>query len=235
MTERIAISEAPEAVLGAPGTTQNLPIAELNREGLVVPKRTTIEAMMAFFGGGGGGLSPQIQMFSNSGAASQFFSQISDLAVDETSNVVNLDMRATAGSVLAGDAGAYGYQNGLLRIRDAGVYALTWTFWASYRNTGAAGDWRWVIEMRNPLEGMQAEVVGRFIEPFPHLATVRIGLGQMTFITRSQANNAAIWQCFLRNVGAVSSPNPRRERIQLVGDDGNNQKRSQLLIVKLAD
>ena len=56
MAERIAISDAPEVVLGSEGVEQSVPVVEKGATGPAKPGRTTISAMAAFFGGGGGGV-----------------------------------------------------------------------------------------------------------------------------------------------------------------------------------
>ena len=124
MAQRLSISEAPPAVLGAVGVDQVIPLVETAPGAVAVPKRTTLEALRAWIGGGGAATVPQIQRFEIAADINYPLANLRNIAPGDYSAQERIVVTDVNKKVLSGDMNAYTVANGNLRATVEGFYMI---------------------------------------------------------------------------------------------------------------
>ena len=210
MPERLSISEAPKATLGAPGVEQNIPMAERTTDGEVTAKRTTIADMANFFGGGGGGIQPEIIQFGISETLTGDLSIPRSMAAGAVTNPFRLRFDTASVAIIAGSENFYALGPNELIFSQAGVYRFTVAPTALYTPSANTGGYRWTARIITALNNADETIDGQYIRPYGSTGQRAYQLGQAITV-RQVLGRAVPFTAFIAIVNSGNSAGPNTQ------------------------
>ena len=207
MPERLSISEAPKATLGAPGVEQNIPMAERTTDGEVTAKRTTIADMANFFGGGGGGIQPQIIQFEANPTATGDLSIPRNLAAGATSEFLGVHFDSSTVNVIAGSEDFYAVGNDTVIFAEAGVYRFTVSPTVIYTPAANTGGYRYTSLIQTGVNNQNQWTEGQYIRPFGQQPARLFMLAQVSLIQEVLVR-AAPWRMAFAMINSGNTATP---------------------------
>ena len=207
MPERLSISEAPKATLGAPGVEQNIPMAERATDGEVTAKRTTIADMANFFGGGGGGIQPEIIQFGISEALTGDLSIPRGLLAGAMTQPFRLRFDTESVAIIAGSEDFYALGPNELIFSEAGVYRFTISPTALYTPSANTGAYRYTARLITALNNVDETMNGDYIRPYGIGGQRQFLLGQGITV-RQVLGRAVPFTAFIQIVNSGNGAGP---------------------------
>lgn len=201
MPNRIGITEAPRAVLGEPGLSQAMPIAEVESGGKISPKSTTIADMADFFGSGAGVVSPQIQRFIGdpNNQTRRILSR--DVPIGGLDVLTPWNATADGKEVLAGDEDFYRVAGGGIVASEPGLYRLEVNVIVDYISPVEINNGRW-RSINDFLFGPTIHnVSGHEWAWWPSEDGLGIDLGELNYVAALNTSQSFVLDISLQNTG----------------------------------